>query len=90
VVLDVVDPFCPWNEGRWRLTGGPDGATCERTDASPDVTLGAAELGAAYLGGTRLAALAAARRVDEHTAGSLRLADQMLATARQPWCQTFF
>jgi hypothetical protein len=34
--------------------------------------------------------LAAARRVDEHTTGSLRLADQLFATARQPWCQTFF
>jgi predicted acetyltransferase len=90
VVLDVADPLCPWNEGRWTLTAGPDGATCERTDASPDVTLGAAELGAAYLGGTRLAVLAAARRVDEHTTGSLRLADQLFATARQPWCQTFF
>src|SRR5664280_3425613 len=29
VVLDVVDPVCPWNQRAWRLTVGPDGvATC--------------------------------------------------------------
>ena len=43
-----------------------------------------------YLGGTRLAALAAARRVDEHTPGALATADLVFAEARAPWCQTFF
>lgn len=89
-VLEVRDPFCPWNAGRWRLDGGPDGAVCARTDATADLTLDAAGLGSVFLGGTRLAALAAARRVDEHTPGSLLRADRFFATARQPWCQTFF
>ena len=26
LILDVADPFCPWNQGRWLLEGGPDGA----------------------------------------------------------------
>lgn len=26
VVLDVEDAFCPWNSGRWRLTGDAKGA----------------------------------------------------------------
>lgn len=90
VVLDVRDPMCPWNEGRWRLDGGPDGAVCARTDAAADVSLSATELGAAFLGGTRLATLAAARRVDEHTTGAGARADLMLAAARSPWCTTFF
>jgi predicted acetyltransferase len=90
VVLDLRDDFCPWNAGRWRLEGGPDGASCERTDAAPDVTLSAAELGAVFLGGTRLSALAAARRVDEHATRAVARTDAMLATARAPWCQTFF
>lgn len=90
VVLEVRDPFCPWNAGRWRLEGGADGATCGRTDASADLTLSASELGAVVLGGTRLSALAAARRVDEHATGAVARTDSMLATARAPWCQTFF
>ena len=91
VVFEVRDDVCGWNAGRWRLSGGPDGATCERAGgASADVSLSAAELGAAMLGGTRLAALAAARRVDEHTPGALARADVMFAEPRAPWCQTFF
>jgi predicted acetyltransferase len=90
VVLDVRDPFCPWNAGRWRLEGGPDGASCERTDATADLTLSATELGAVYLGGVNLAALAAARRVDEHATGAVARTAAMLATARAPWCQSFF
>ena len=90
VVVEVRDPFCPWNAGRWRLEGSLEGATCERTDASADLTLSAAELGAVFLGGTRLSTLFAARRVDEHVPGAVARADAMLATARAPWCQTFF
>ena len=90
-MLEVRDPTCPWNEGRWRLDGGPDGATCVRADdATADLTLSATELGAIILGGTRLAALAAARRVDEHTAGALAKADLMFGSPRAPWCQTSF
>lgn len=90
VVVEVRDPFCPWNAGRWRLEGSSEGATCERTDASPDLTMSATELGAVFLGGTRLSALAAARRIDEHATGAVARTDSMLATARAPWCQTFF
>jgi hypothetical protein len=31
VVLEVTDPFCPWNEGCWRLSGDTKGAVCGRT-----------------------------------------------------------
>ena len=86
VVLEVRDEFCPWNEGRYLLEGGPDGAECRSTDGEPDVALTANELGAAYLGGTRLRDLARAGRVEELTAGALDLADRMFAGDREPWC----
>jgi predicted acetyltransferase len=63
VVFEVTDPILPRNSGRWRLTGGPDKATCIRTADEPDLTCSMADLGAIYLGGTTLAALAAAGRV---------------------------
>ena len=31
VVLEVADEFCPWNAGRWRLSGDGSGARCERS-----------------------------------------------------------
>ncbi|MFJ6984190.1 MULTISPECIES: GNAT family N-acetyltransferase [unclassified Streptomyces] len=71
VVLEVEDAFCPWNAGRWRLTGDPKGASCARTEDAPDLALSVRELGAAYLGGVSLAALAGAGRVRELRQGAL-------------------
>jgi predicted acetyltransferase len=71
VVLDVRDDLVPANAGRWRVQGGADGARCERTDAEPDLALDVRDLGAAYLGGSTLAALVAAGLVTEHRPGAL-------------------
>ncbi|AEV82227.1 acetyltransferase [Actinoplanes sp. SE50] len=68
VVLEVDDPVLPANAGRWRLTGGPDSATCVRTGDPADTVCSVTDLGAAYLGGTSLSALAAAGRVRQLTA----------------------
>lgn len=71
VVLAVSDSFCPWNEGRWRLSGDSTGAVCERTDAPAELALSVRELGAAYLGGVSLTAQAAAGQVTELRRGAL-------------------
>jgi predicted acetyltransferase len=71
VVLDVTDEVCAWNTGRLRLRGGPDGAECETTRAPADIAISARELGAIYLGGVSLQALANAGLVDELTPGSV-------------------
>ncbi|OPF78045.1 GNAT family N-acetyltransferase [Streptomyces antioxidans] len=84
-VLEVTDPLCPWNEGRWRLSGDAKGASCERTDDSPDLRLGVRELGAAYLGGVPLTALAGAGRVQEAREGALTEATNAFATPVAPW-----
>jgi predicted acetyltransferase len=86
VVLDVADEVCPWNAGRWRLAADATGATCERTGEPADLALSATELGAAYLGGTPLALLAAAGRVEERTPGALVTASRAFRGLREPWC----
>ncbi|ARQ70666.1 GNAT family N-acetyltransferase [Streptomyces marincola] len=85
VVLDVSDASCPWNEGRWRLSGGPKGAVCEPTADAADLALPVAALGAAYLGGTSLAALAAAGRVEELRPGALARAATAFTSPLAPW-----
>ncbi|WP_367125438.1 GNAT family N-acetyltransferase [Streptomyces phytohabitans] len=84
-VLEVADGFCPWNEGRWRLVGGPAGATCVRTDDAPDLALSVRELGTAYLGGPTLLALAAAGRVREVRAGALAEVSRAFRGDVAPW-----
>lgn len=85
VVIDVTDTFCPWNAGRWRLTGGEKGATCERTTAAPDITLGVRELGSAFLGGASLASLGAAGLAEERRNGALAEASRAFVTDLEPW-----
>ncbi|MGW7008782.1 GNAT family N-acetyltransferase [Streptomyces sp. NPDC054933] len=85
VVLDVKDAFCPWNEGRWRLSGDPKGACCERTTDPADLALSVRELGSAYLGGFSLAALAAAGRVRELRPGSVAEASSAFRHGIAPW-----
>ncbi|WP_413450709.1 GNAT family N-acetyltransferase [Georgenia phoenicis] len=71
VVLEVSDPLVPDNAGRWHVRGGPDGVEVARTEAPAHLAVGIADLGAAYLGGTTLTALAAAGRVTELVPGAL-------------------
>ena len=86
VVFEVEDAFCPWNEGRWRLTGDAKGAaSCKRTEEAADLALSVRELGAAYLGGVSLASLAGAGRVRELRAGALAEASLAFGSTVAPW-----
>ncbi|MET9362008.1 GNAT family N-acetyltransferase [Streptomyces sp. NPDC006632] len=85
VVLEVEDAFCPWNAGRWRLTGDAKGATCVRTEDTAELALSVRELGAAYLGGVTLASLAGAGRVRELRPGALAEASTAFGSALAPW-----
>lgn len=85
VVFDVSDSFCGWNAGRWRLSGDGKGAVCSRTADVADVALSARDLGAAFLGGVSLSALASAGRVRELREGALTEATTAFATPVAPW-----
>jgi predicted acetyltransferase len=91
LVLAVTDQLCPWNAGRWRLRVASDGtAGVERTSAEPDLECDIADLGAAYLGGTRVAALAGAGRVRELRPGAVRAASLAMAEDLEPYCLEIF
>jgi predicted acetyltransferase len=92
VVLEVTDELLPANTGRWRLhADGPDAdATCERTSEPAGIALDVRELGAAYLGGTRLGTLAAAGLVAQPRPGALRQLSAAMAWDPAPWCPCIF
>ncbi|MEU1037234.1 GNAT family N-acetyltransferase [Streptomyces sp. NPDC005907] len=85
VVFEVEDAFCPWNEGRWRLSGDPKGASCARTEDAADLALSVKELGSAYLGGVSLASLAGAGLVRELRQGAVAEASAGFTSAVAPW-----
>jgi predicted acetyltransferase len=100
VVIEVADDLLPENAGRWRLRApGPEDAagpaasqraTCERTSAAADVILPVQSLGAAYLGGTRLGALAGAGLAEQARPGALAALSAALSWDPAPWCPTGF
>ena len=90
LVIEVTDPFCPWNEGRYELDAGPGGATCSRTSRTPHIALSAGDLASAYLGAVPFTLLARAGRVEELDEGSLSRADAMFASPIEPWCAFHF
>ena len=98
VVLEVRDEILPANAGRWRLTttaeapGGGLAASCVPAPAgSPaDLALDVTELGAAYLGGTRLGAMAGSGLVAELRPGATRQLSAALAWDPAPWCPMVF
>ncbi len=75
---------------RVALEVSPDGARAVPTDRSPDLTVQAGAVGAAYLGGTRLARAALYGGYDEHRPGALAQADELFATHDAPWCSSYF
>jgi len=97
LVLEVRDELLLGNAGRWRLTttgfdGGSFSATCAAASAADeaDVVLDVTELGAAYLGGTTLSALAGAGLVTEGRPGAVRQLSTALSWDPAPWCPVNF
>lgn len=86
ITFEVIDNVVPAAAGIFRLTVSGGKATCERTSAQPEVTLGASELGSVYLGGTRLSHLARAGRAEKHVPGAIARFDWLFSTAIPPWC----
>ena len=98
-VIEVRDDLLPSNAGRWRLStagAAPDGAgleaSCVPAGASQtaDVALDVTQLGAAYLGGTPLGALATAGLVTEGRPGAVRQLSAALSWDVAPWCPVNF
>jgi predicted acetyltransferase len=84
VVIEVEDEVCPWNARRWHLRVDGDLARCTPTEDPADLTAGAQELAAAYVGGHPLAAAASAGLVHEHRPGAVALASQALRGPFEP------
>ena len=92
------DEILPSNACRWRLTTTGDGprggaglaASCVPATSAADLALDVTELGAAYLGGTRLGALAEAGLVTELRPGAVRQLSAAMSWDPAPWCPLVF
>ncbi len=86
VVFEIIDRFCPWNDGRYAVeVSAGEASVTENADEPAGLVCTVNEVGAAYLGGTTFRQLHRAGRVDERTPGSLARADAMFGWDPAPW-----
>ena len=89
LVLELRDPLCRWNDGRWLLEADSGGARFERTELEPELWLevGAfATLVSGCAGAGRLAAAGRVRASDD----AIELAERLFRVARAPFCADGF
>ncbi|WP_067458231.1 GNAT family N-acetyltransferase [Actinomadura macra] len=86
LVIDLRDAHLPANQGRWRLTAG----ACDPTADAPDLTLDAAALAAAYLGGGSLRTLARLGLITEHTLDAAGRLDRAFSVPLAPYTNDNF
>ncbi|MEK7252281.1 MAG: GNAT family N-acetyltransferase [Actinomycetota bacterium] len=82
LVIEVRDGFFEAG-GRYRLKGGPAGATCERTENPADISFDVEHLGAVFLGGQSVARLAWVGLVSGDAA-AIGLCDDMFSWSVTP------
>ncbi len=86
--IRVMDDFCPWVDGIYRLEADGDSyAACKRlgSNAAYDLIMPAASLATVYMGAHSLRTLHSAGRVAEQTSGTVELADNMFTTSEEPY-----
>lgn len=88
ITIAVHDPM-DLTAGTYRLEVEDGSAVCRRSQAEPDLELDVEDLGAAFLGRSRLAGLARLGRVTGTPAAAAR-ADLVFGWDRAPWCPEVF
>ncbi len=89
ITVAVVDDLLTQNAGVWEISS----AGAKRTSASADdadLTIDVGALAAAYLGGTKWAALAAVGRVTARIPSVLTIADALFTVPEAPYCCSGF
>lgn len=89
LVVDVADAFRPDSGGRFLIEGGPEHATCQRTDEPVDLALDASALASLLLGTLPTSVLVAAGRIHARP-DVVRRADAFFASSPPPFSCTQF
>jgi predicted acetyltransferase len=86
LVLEVVDSFCPWNEGSYRIEEGE----VSRAKDGADLRLEVRELASAFMGGFSFDRMLRAGLIEELRPGGVACADRLFASSPAPWCPEMF
>jgi predicted acetyltransferase len=90
VTFEVRDAFCPWNDGRWSLDAGPEGAEVARTKDTPQLSFDVSTLALLMFGTISPSHAVRIGRAEAEPDAPLDLWDAIWRTKYAPWCPDGF
>jgi predicted acetyltransferase len=90
VVFEVRDEMCPWNDDRWLLEAGPEGAAVSRTKETPQLSLDISALAQLLFGQVSPSLAVRFGRAEAAPDAPLDRWDAMWKTAYAPFCPDGF
>ncbi len=90
LTFEVIDDFCPWNEGRWKLETSTNESSINRATEDPQLVIPVSTLALLFFG--QLGASEAARMeyLEVLDDGALPLWDRVMKTRHRPCCADYF
>ena len=90
LVFEVIDDFCPWNAGKWKLEVSPKGANAKQTGENPQLTMPVSTLAMLLFGQISASEAARMARLDVHDKNTLEIWDSVMRTPYRPYCADMF
>ena len=90
LTFEILDDFCPWNQGGWKLETSPEGSSITRTSETPQVVMPVSTLAMLVFG--QISATEAARmaRLEVNEPDTLPMWDRTMHTRYRPICTDMF
>jgi predicted acetyltransferase len=90
LTFEVIDDFCPWNQGKWEADITTGGTEVRRSKKTPQLVMPVSTLAMLFFG--QLSASEAARmgRLDVSDSRALRVWDGVMRTDYRPFCADMF
>jgi predicted acetyltransferase len=90
LTFEIVDDFCPWNQGTWCLETAKEGSHIKSTTESPDLVMPVSTLAMLAFGHISATRAAAIGRLDVKNDKSLADWDRVMKTIVNPHCPDEF
>ncbi|HEY91410.1 MAG TPA: GNAT family N-acetyltransferase [Dehalococcoidia bacterium] len=90
LTFEVIDDFCPWNQGTWKLETSPEGSSIMRTDETPQLVMPVSTLALLVFGQVNASEAARMARLDVNKQEALPVWDKTMRTRYRPACSDSF
>lgn len=90
LTFKLVDDFCPWNEGTWKLEASPEGSSITKTGEAPQIEMPVSTLALLYFNLINTTLAYRMGRLDVNNMDSLETWDKVMKTKYPPACADGF